>query len=105
MNTLNMCSLSFLVNKIVLMVNRLDGKNRQMWHSNIYVYKENKNTNLQIICTSQSLYYYSDTVNGGSLYTRSVKRVSTHVIQKIETVVENTRNIVHRTMTPQSLSK
>ena len=39
-------------------------------------------------------------------YTRSVQKVSIHVLWKIETVIEeDTRNIVLRTMTPQSPSK
>ena len=39
-------------------------------------------------------------------YTRSVQKVSIHVLWKIETFIEeDTRNIVLRTMTPQSPSK
>ena len=36
---------------------------------------------------------------------KSVQKVSSHIIGKMETFIEDARNIVHRTMMPSSPSK
>ena len=48
----------------------------------------------------------SSSVDHGVCYTRSVQKISRHVMWKIETFIEeDTRNIIHRKMTPQYTPK